>query len=308
MFLKSYLIIIFLLIYNLAVAKDKIFIVSKVENEIITNFDIVREAEYLKILNPKLVQINQDQIEKIAKESLINEIIKKNEIERILDLNQENSYVDDYFKTLYTRLNFKDEKSFESFLSSSSNYSINKVKQKIKIEVLWNELIYLKYNDQLNINKEKLLEKIEKMDEKIRIEYKLSEIVFKKDKEMTLEELINKIKKSINNIGFNNTANIFSISDSSKLGGDIGWIDQNNLSKSIFDKLKNLEENEVTDPIQIGNDYLILKVNKIRQKNISIDKDEELIKMIKFETNKQLNQFSKIFFDKAKINYNINEK
>ena len=30
-------------------------------------------------------------------------------------------------------------------------------------------------------------------------------------------------------------------------------------------------------------------------------------KMIKFETNKQLNQFSKIYFDKSKINYSINE-
>ena len=71
---------------------------------------------------------------------------------------------------------------------------------------------------------------------------------------------------------------------------------------------KDLKENEVTDIIQIGNNYLLLKVNEIRQKNIPINKEEELEKMIKFETNKQLNQFSKIFFDKAKINYSINDK
>ena len=139
-------------------------------------------------------------------------------------------------------------------------------------------------------------------------EYQLSEIVFKKNKEEDFDILANKVKQSISEIGFNNTANIFSISDSSKFGGKIGWIKENNLSENILIKLKDINEGQTTDIIQLGNDFLILKIEGIRSKNVSIDKENELKNMIKFETNKQLNQFSKIFYDKSIMNYSINEK
>ena len=223
-------------------------------------------------------------------------------------MNEENTYVSEYIKNLYTRLNFKNETEFKNYLSNSSSYSFNEIKEKIKIEIMWNELIYFKYSDRVNIDKEKLLKKINNLDNELRNEYKLSEIVFKKIKDTSLDDQIKKIKSSITNIGFSNTANIYSISESSKLGGDIGWINETNLSDKIYTEIKNLKHNEVTDIIQIGNNYLILKINEIRQKKILINKEDELNKMIKFETNKQLNQFSKIFFDKAKINYSINEK
>ncbi len=309
MFYKIYLIIIisfFLSIMSLA--KENVFIVSTVEDQIITNHDIYKESDYLKILNPKLVELSNKQIQKIAKDSLINEIIKKNEIEKILDMNEENTYTSEYIKNLYTRLNFKDENEFKNYLSNSSTYSYNEIKEKIKIEIMWNELIYFKYSDRVNIDKEKLLKKINNLNNELRNEYKLSEIVFKKNKDISLDDQINKIKSSITNIGFSNTANIYSISESSKLGGDIGWVNETNLSDKIYSEIKNLKINEVTDIIQIGNNYLVLKINEIRQKKISINKEDELNKMVNFETNKQLNQFSKIFFDKAKINYSINEK
>ena len=136
----------------------------------------------------------------------------------------------------------------------------------------------------------------------------MSEIVFKREKDQDLENQINTISQSIKDVGFENAANIYSLSESSKLGGKIGWVSENNLSQKILKKIINLKKDEITEVIQLGNNYLILKINEIRKKNISINKDEELEKMIKFETNKQLNQFSKIYFDKSKINYSINEK
>ena len=302
------LLVVILFFYNTSLAKEKVFIVSTVEDQIITNHDIYKESDYLKLLNSNIGQLSKQQIETIAKNSLIREIIKKKEIEKILDMNQENAIVTEYIKNLYTRLDLKDEEDLKNFLNNSSIYSFEEVKEKIKIEIMWNELIFTKYNNQVNINKEKLLKKIDNMNNQLRTEYKLSEIIFKKKKESNLEDQISKIKNSINDIGFNNTANIYSVSESSKMGGDIGWIDENNLSEIIFDKIKNLNENEITDVIKIGNNYLLLKINEIRQKNIPINKEIELDKMIKFETNKQLNQFSKIFFDKAKINYAIYEK
>ena len=306
---KIYLpLFILILLTNIISAKENIYIVSTVEDQIITNHDIFKESNYLKILNPEISQLNTKQIQKIAKESLVREIIKKKEIKKILDFNQENNFVGEQIKILYNKLNFKNEGEFKNYLLNSSSYTFKEIEEKIKIEILWNELIYFKYNDQINIDKENLLKKIDNFDNMVRVEYKLSEIVFKKEKDVDLNDQIKKIKLSIINNGFNNTANIYSISESSKLGGDIGWIDENNLSEIIFKNIKDLKQNEITDIIKIGNNYLLLKINEIRQKNIPINKEVELNKMIKFETNKQLNQFSKIFFEKTRMNYSINEK
>ena len=130
----------------------------------------------------------------------------------------------------------------------------------------------------------------------------------KKKKEDNLETLINQIQLSINEIGFGNTANIYSISESSKLGGKLGWVKENNLSEIILSKLKLIKTGQHTDVIKIGNNFLILKIEEIKTTEVKINKKQELDRLIRFETNKQLNQFSRIFFDKAKINYSINDK
>ena len=146
------------------------------------------------------------------------------------------------------------------------------------------------------------------MTNKTRKQYLLSEIVFNKKKGETLEKLIEQIKLSINEIGFNNTANIYSVSESSKFGGKLGWVNESSLSRKILNELKSIKESEYTQVIQIGKNYLILKIDQIKTDEIKIDKQKELEKLIQIETNKQLNQFSRIYFDKSKINYSINEK
>ena len=309
MFKNLFLIIfISILSINKIYAKNDIFIYATIDQDIITNFDIKKETEYLKILNPDLSKLSEEKIFQISKNSLIKEIIKKNEIKKFFDLEKGNPFVKDYLRDLYLSLNFKDESEFTKFLESYSNYSINEIKRKLKIEILWNELIYSRYYNQLRIDKDEFIKKIDNLTDKPVNEYLLSEIVFKKEKDQDLENQINTISQSIKDVGFENTANIYSLSESSKLGGKIGWISENNLSQKILKKIINLKKEEITEVIQLGNNYLILKINEIRKKNISINKDEELEKMIKFETNKQLNQFSKIYFDKSKINYSINEK
>ena len=145
------------------------------------------------------------------------------------------------------------------------------------------------------------------LSNKTQKEYFLSEIVFQKNNNENLNELINKINLSISEIGFNNTANIYSISESSKLGGKLGWISENNLSQLIFDELKKINVGEYTKIIKNKNIYMILKIEETRNKVLSMNKNNELDKMVNYETNKQLNQFSRIYFDKLKINFNINE-
>ena len=301
----SYIIILFSVTESFS--ETKIYIKASVENEIITNYDIQKEIRYLQILNNDLKNLNESKKIEIAKNSLINEIIKKKEIIKIFDFEDENLFVERYLKDLYIKLNISSEKDFEKMLLRNENYSLDEIKKKIKIEILWNELIYSKYVNQIKIDNNLLTKKLNNMNNKFRKEYLLSEIIFMKPINENFEDFVKKIITSISEIGFNNTANIYSIAETSKLGGKLGWIDENNLSELISKELSEIDEGEYTNVINIRNNFMILKIEKIRLKEISINKEKELKKMIKYETNKQLNQFSRIYFEKSKINYSINE-
>jgi len=308
MIIKKFFILFFLLFFNNSINAKEVFITVTVNDQIITNYDIEKEGEYLTILNPQLTELNKEEIYKISKSSLINEIIKTNEIKKFSDLEKDTPFLENYLKDLYTKLNFENELKFKNFLENNDIYSLKKVKDKIKIEIFWNEFIYSKYNFQVKIDKEKLLKKINQFTNQKRKEYLLSEIVFQLKNNEDQETITKQIKSSISEIGFNNTANIYSISESSKFGGKIGWVNENNLSETISNELQNINEGQFTNLIKIGNNFLILKIEETKEKIISVDKEKELEKMLKFETNKQLNQFSRIYFNKAKLNYTINEK
>ena len=297
----STFLILLLCMHKISIAN--INIVITVDNEIITNYDLKKESNYLKILNPNLSELDDNQIIKLAKNSLINEIIKKKELEKYINLNDENLLVDQYVNELYKKLDIDSEENFQIFLKKNNSFSIDEVKKKIKLELFWNELIYSKYVNQLEIDKDAIVKKVDSLDGNKVKEFLLSEIVFKIDKTLS-EDLIN---LSIKEIGFNNTANVYSISNSAKFGGKLGWVNESSLSKQIIEKLKLVEEGNFTDVIKIGNNYLILKLEKIKITEVKIDKDKEIEKLVQIETNKQLNQLSNIYFNKSKINYSINE-
>ena len=63
-------------------ANSKIEIKYKVDNEIITNIDILNEKNYLIFLRPNLKNLTEGEILKISKNSLIREFIKKKELLR----------------------------------------------------------------------------------------------------------------------------------------------------------------------------------------------------------------------------------
>ncbi len=309
---KKQILILLIFLFQLTLGINsyaKIDIRVKVNNEIITNIDIKKEAEYLKILNPNLIQLNENKILELSQVSLINEVVKKKEILKYFDINKTDDQLSNlYLKDLYLRLNYNSKDDFINDLRSKNSYSINEIKKKINIELYWNEIIYKKYNNLVKIDKKLFIDKIDSMKNKEQKEYFLSEIVFTKKKNEKLEDQLNQIKLSINDIGFKNTANIYSISQSSKFGGDIGWVSENSLSKKISEKLSKLEKGKITEAINIGNNYLILKINEIKINKIKINKEKELEKLVQAETNKQLNKYSRIYFDKSKINYSISEK
>tara|TARA_B100001057_G_scaffold315488_1_gene315593 strand:- start:1945 stop:2874 length:930 start_codon:yes stop_codon:yes gene_type:complete len=304
---KLYLIWFFLISSSFVYSQENVFIQLKVNDNIITNIDIKKEAKYLEVLNPNISELEYSKILNIAKKSIIKEIIKRNEILKFFVLEDKEFIEHKLLDDLISKLNLSNDE-FENLLSDKKSYSIDEIKRKLKTDILWNDLIYYKFKDQIRIDKVKLEIKIDEFKSSQKKEYLLSEIIFEKRQDQNLNEYYNKIRESIQEIGFKNSANIYSIAESSKFGGKIGWINENNLSKIIVEKLKNLEKGQFTEMIKVGNNYLLLMVNEIRLTKIEINREEELNKLIKFETNRQLNQFSKIYFSKVSANYFIDEK
>ena len=160
----------------------------------------------------------------------------------------------------------------------------------------------------VSIDEDVLRKNIEKNNiNQTQINYLLSEIVFEKENKIPIDEKVARIKDSINEIGFKNTANIYSISNSAKFGGDIGWVSKNELSKVFLEKIATLEIGKIVGPIKAENSFVILKLKNIKEEKIKIDIKKELETMKEFEMNRQLNRYSKIYYKQIMINTNINE-
>ena len=138
-------------------------------------------------------------------------------------------------------------------------------------------------------------------------ELNLSEILFEVDVNEDFENKYNKIKLYINNNDFKTAAIKYSIANSSNKGGEIGWIKETLLSPEILKILDKKEIGSITRPIKYPNGYLLLKINEKKEMKQTIDKEKELSDLIKFEKNKQLNQFSLLLYKKLKQNVVINE-
>ena len=282
-------------------------ILFKVNNEIITSIDIENESKYLLTLNKDIENLSKKKILEISKNSVIKEKIKKNELlKNFKKIEIKDEYLNHIFKNIYTKLGILNLSDFKIYLSKN-DINFQNVKEKIKIEALWNELIYMKFSKKIKINENNLREKILQRKKEASKSFLMSEIFFQVNKMKDLDSKYLEIKNIIDNEGFNNAALTYSISDTSNLGGKLGWINQETLNPSIIKEISKLKINEYTKPIPVSSGFLILKINEIKYTKNNLDVDLELKNLIRLETNKQLNQYSVVYFNKAKKNIKINE-
>ena len=287
--------------FIIGVNSNEVKILYKVNDSIITNYDIVDEVNYLVSLNTNLAQLNKKQISLNAKNSLIREIIKKDEISKFYEVNYEEELksekINIIIKNFSEKIGFKSNQEFEDYLRIK-NINIDDLKKKFIIERFWNQLIFDKYRNLVKIDKNKIennLEELIKNNSKI-LSFNLSEIIFLEKNREAIEKKIQEILASIENIGFKDTAVIHSISESSKLGGEIGWINQNQISKKIFLEIKDLEIGEFSKPIIASSGIIFLKVNDKKKIDAQIDKKKEMERLLSFERDRILNEYSIIYY------------
>jgi peptidyl-prolyl cis-trans isomerase SurA len=281
-------------------------IIHNIQNEIITNIDIKNEFKYLVALNGSLKELDEEKILNISNESIIREKIKKIEISKnFKEIKINKDYSGLLLKNIYSRLNLKSINEFETFLK---NYDLKiiDIEKKITIDALWNELVIKKYSSKVVINEAAIKAELLKNSKIQSKEYQLSEIIFEVDSKEEIEKKYKEVVKSINEIGFENSAATYSFSESAKIGGDIGWINETSLNNNIKKNISSLKVGEFTKPIILSNGILILKLINIKNSETNIDIENELKKAINYERNRQLNQYSKIYYNKIKKNLEFN--
>ncbi len=296
------------IIYATPTVSTDVRIKVKVHNQIITNIDIEQERKYLIFLNPKLKNLTKKKSNEIAKNSLITEIIKKEELKKFIKFNENSNLINIIEKNLIKNKNIKNKSELLEILKQKKlNYEM--IREKLYIEGLWNQYIYNKYIKNVKIDKPRLRSNIldQSKNKKDKFKYNLSEIVISDNSSESIDEILLKVKKSIKDVGFENTANIFSISNTSKNGGLIGWINELQISEKIIKSIEKIKINETSEPIQIPNGFLLIKINNKKKFNEEIDVEEQLKQLINQETNRQLNNFSIIYFKRLKKNMEINE-
>ena len=293
---------------DLAKAKE-IKILYKLENEIITNQDVIEELNYLVSLNNNLKTLEKNKLNQIAVSSIIKEKIKYLELKKYFKIDENTKEVDEIvLKELNKRLRINEVKDIKEYFSLY-NLSLKQVKFKIRIELFWNKLIYDRYISKISINKQDFKKKIlnDYKNKEFVDEYFLKEILFNLEENENLEKKYLDIKNTIKSTGFENAANIYSVSDTSKFGGEIGWVNKLQLSTKITSQLDKIEIGDLTNYIPVGNSYLIIKLDNKRKIKSEINLDEETEILIQKETDRQLNQYSINLFNKLKKNIFIYE-
>ena len=290
---------------NVLSLENKILI--KVDNEIITTVDVLNESKYIKAMNKGLENISDEDLWKISINSIKNEKIRIVEILNHVDqIKVDDKNLKIVMEGVYKRLGFENLNKFKDYLEINE-ISYEFIKKKVEVESIWNELIYSKYYDKIFIDKENLLKKIKNENQKTIKSFLLSEIVFDFDKNTPIEKKFLLIENEINKNGFKNAAFSFSISNSSKSGGNIGWISENKINQKLKAEILKLEIGQYTKPIVIPGGALILKLEDTKEEKNEININKKLDELVKYLTNEQLNQFSNIYFNKIKKNIRINE-
>ena len=296
-----YFLIIIIFKFNLANSSD-FRIVAKIGNEILTNYDVEIEKNYLLILNPNLVSLSDNEIEKLSKNSLIRQSIKKEEVEKHINFKANSNLGDSLIKEIMISQGFKSRSEYLIFLKKKG-LSLEIFKEKLLIDRLWNSLIFEKFKNKIRIDEKNIKDKVRDFakNKKKLYEYNLSEILF--DETTNYQEL----KNFIEDYGFVSAATKYSISDTATSGGKIGWIKLSSLNEKLKAHVSKLKKDQISDPIQIPNGKLLIKVNEIKELKNQVNIEQEIKRQINFEKNRQLKNLSLNYYKKLKQNKIINE-
>ena len=286
-------------IKNVVAVENKILF--KVDNEIITTIDIFEEIKFLKSFNPEMNNLSKTELFEISKNSLLKNKIKKIEIMKFVkEFKVEDKFLQNIIKHKYSKIGINSLENFKSFLKDNS-LDFEVIREKLTTELIWNDLIYQKFNKKIVIDRDKIKNEILQNSQKEnQIELLLSEISFSVNDKVDFQDKYQKILLDIENIGFKKTALVHSKSETATNGGVVGWVNENTLNKNVKKTISELQIGQFSKPIRTSSGFIILKIDDKRESVLKLNLNEKIEEIIRFKTNDQLDQFSNIYFNKVK--------
>jgi len=282
-------------------------IIAKIEKEIITSIDVENESKYLLILNENLKKFNEKEIFEISKRSIVREKIKNIEIKKkFKNPNVPKDFIEQILKSIYQNIGIENLETFKKYLNEN-DIEYEYVKNKIEIETLWNELIIAKFSSEIKIDQDKIRQELTTSNKKYSKSFFVLEIFFDTSDSKKIQEIYSDIEKTIRDDGFNKAVLTYSSSSTASTRGELGWIQEEALNENLKNIFYEMNEGEYTKPITVPGGFLVLKIDKIKKEKINIDIEKKINEIIKIKKDSQLNQFSKMYFNKIKKDVKINE-
>ena len=288
---------IFLVNENILIAKTSNKILLKVENEIITNYEVKDKIlRTLYLTNQEINQYNINKLKKRSLDSIVQLKIKKIELLKY-NLNLDQIQLTNYLN----RISNNDILGFqENFIKNKLSYDL--FLDEVKTELKWKKLIYEIYSKKISFNEDSIndeLEEIIKNNKKIE-EVNISEIEIMVNQQSDKTSII-EIQNDIKEIGFENAALKYSISPSASQKGNLGWLNVETLSNQIYDVIYKMQPGEISEPIKKQNSILFLKINDRRASETNKLNVSELRKnLLNQRKNELFNLYSQSHISKLK--------
>tara|TARA_A100000164_G_C21917171_1_gene778814 strand:+ start:1108 stop:2040 length:933 start_codon:yes stop_codon:yes gene_type:complete len=301
-----YFIFIFFILNNVSFSIEN-KILAKIEKEIITSIDVENEAKYLIALNESLNNFSKKEIFEISKKSIIREKVKNIEIQKqFKNPNIPDDFIEQILKNVYQKVGIENLEKFKQYLNYN-NIDYDYVKERVEIETLWNELIVAKFTSKIIINENEIRQQLIANTKKYSKSFLVSEIFFATSDSKQIENIYNDIEKTIKNEGFNKAILTYSSSSTASTGGNLGWIQEEALNENLKTIFFEMNEDEYTKPITVPGGFLVLKINKIKEEETNQNIEKKINEIIAVKKNDQLNQFSKMHYNKIKKDIKIYE-
>ena len=298
--IKKKILFIFILFFisSFSSAKIENNIILKVENEIITNYDIKNKILRTLILSGQ--EINQKNIN-FLKEQSLNDLIfqklKKIELERF-NFKDDKTQINNYLRTISSN---NIDLLKEKFKQSDTDFDL--YLDEIEINFKWQKFIYKFYSNKIELDENSIQLELKKIIENKSDleEFRISEIEISDYNKSESEKIITNIKRQIEENGFENTALKISNSSTASKKGDLGWINGKSLSEQIYKILNKMKIGDISNPIKRQDSILFLKLNDKRVSKVDdIDIKKLKNRIINQKKNELFNLYSRSHLSKLK--------
>lgn len=272
---------------------------ATIGNKAVTRTDILNEIKSILILNNITYSDDtRQELQQTAVKSVIKRNIKEIEIDKHDFLEFSQSDLNFHLNRIAKNANMDLVTLKDTCIANGLDFSI--IENQMKVELLWNSLVFQLYRNKISVDPIEIDKQLKLNQNKESNEYLISEIIIKTVEKENLESLIKELRKIIEVEGFKNAAMKLSLSESAMSGGDLGWINEEKLTKEFRPILANTIVGDISQAIILKENILIFQVRDKRKIKKEINLEDLKNQLVESEKSKMLNMYSRQHYENLK--------